>query len=213
MESSEFDQIIKNKLAEDSDAHAFEMEKSKPFVWAAIQEKRRSDKPILILYYMAAAVFLLLLCGSFFLNSIFQQHSNEVASLSQKIEQIEGSYHLQLGILQNKDAELDALCLELDKLEENIVELNQPQNVSVANQLVYVRDTIFIKELKYITQTLVPPKLDSLEEEAIKKLEEVSPLPDADEKEATIYPTYASSKAKNGQNETVKFRLTSFVSN
>lgn len=213
MEPSEFDQIIKNKLAEENNAHAKEIEKAKPFVWAAIQENR-NRKPMVFFYYLAAAILLILLCSSYFMNISFQQHSKEVATLSQKIELMQASYNLQLNLLQTKNKELDDLCIEVEQLEESLIDSEPKVDSKVLKQLVYVYDTVFIKQTEYITQVVPAQGLQESEEIEVDKIEEPEISTSLlEEKETNIYPSYASSRVKNTQEENVKFKFSSFVSN
>ena len=93
MEPSDFDKILKSKIAEPGDLHEKEMNSAKPFIWSAVQKEIKGTRS-LRWYHLAAAVLLLLICFSIILYALQNAHQKQLLILSDKIDLME-SNHLE----------------------------------------------------------------------------------------------------------------------
>ena len=211
MEPFEIDKIIKDKLLESNDLHKHEMDSAKPFVWSAIQNKTR-EKRTLTWVHLAAAVVILMISFSFVLYGIQRGHKNEMKQLSYKIDQLQQDYLSQAELLQTKDTQVSSLGGELKKVELQLTELRQQKPLSQKETFVYKTDTVYHKQIEYITVVSDPvepaeigfdPLVNHPEQTGIAKVQ-VNEMDDA------IFPSY-SVKSTNQASETIKLKFGSFT--
>jgi len=207
MEPSDIDKIIKGKLQETNDAHNQEMDSAKPFVWSAITKELKKKKS-LSWYHLAAAVLLLLLSFSFIFYSIQQNHENEMVLISDKIDQLQKNYQSQLELLNSKDAEVKLLANELRGVELQLSDLGQFKPISQKEIIVYRTDTVYVKQVEYITSVSDP--VISIEKTMDFEVEKSEQLAQAEtqhnEIDAVIYPSFVS-QGKKQKSETIKVKF------
>lgn len=213
MEPFDIDKIIREKLSESHDLHLDEMESSKPFVWSAVQKKTDVRRP-LTWFHLAAAVLFLMLSYSFVLFSIQEKHNDEMGLLSEKMKQLEQNYIARAEQLEAKNIQVNTLEGEMKLIKAKFANNQQvPQQVwekpkPEKTQMVYLTDTVYIKQIEYIT-TIVDP---SHSEEPM--LENRAPDPERIETNLAqnsktddiIFPSLQS-RSKNQNSESVKFRI------
>jgi len=205
MEPVEFDRIIQNKLSEGNDLHEREMEKAKPFIWAAIQNKI-GRKRSLTWIHLAAAVTLLMISFTFVIYRIQNGHQSEINALSNKIDQLQGSYLTQEDLLGKKDSQVEALRDDLQHVELQLSNLQQkkPQKETI----IYRTDTVYLKQVEYITTVSDPVKPDRiLETVDLPEKTEITNV-ELNDTDGTIYPSYSYRSTKS---ETIKLKFGSFA--
>ena len=167
MEPFDIDKIIKNKLEQDSEIHAHEMESAKPFVWSAIQNQIGSRKS-LTWYHLAAAVILLMISFSFILLGIQKEYHQEIAQLSTKVDQLQKDYVTQAELLQYKNTQVESQGYELKNMEVRLTNLQENKPAAQSEKIVHQVDTVYIKQIEYITK--IP---DSNDENKLMKGEQI----------------------------------------
>ena len=169
MEPSDFDNLIRQKMQEPTDLHQEEMEKAKPFVWYAVQD-RVNQKPMLRWYHLAAAVVLLFAGFSWIVFYLQKGHEQEIANLSSEMQQLKTVYANQSSQSQLKDNQVQLLECELEEVSQQLAQL---ENQTVAqstfkSQIIYQTDTVFVKQVEYVTvykeRETMQPNMDSLKD-------------------------------------------------
>lgn len=206
MEASDFDKILKNKIAEPSDLHEKEMNSAKPFVWSAVNKEIKGTSS-LTWYHMAAAVLLFLVSFSIILFYVQNSHERQLLMLSEKIDLLEINHQNQLSQLVNKNTELSTLLSHQDNsIDEKVESPSQ-----VIEKVIYRTDTVYIKKVEYVTVIQKPDESESLvasnltdtkEEMTIAKLNQNT----TDE---IIFP---SRSLKDNKVESTKIKFTPFSS-
>ena len=167
MEPFDIDKIIKNKLEQDSEIHAHEMESAKPFVWSAIQNQIGSRKS-LTWYHLAAAVILLMISFSFILFSIQKGRHQEIEQLSYKIDQLQKDYVTQAELLHFKNTQVESQGYELKNMEVRLTHLQENKPAAQIEKIILQVDTVYIKQIEYITKIT-----DSNDENKLMKGEQI----------------------------------------
>ncbi len=208
MEPFDIDRIIKQKASEFHGLHQQEIDAAKPFVWSEIQRKERT---YLTWIHLAAAVLLLMLCFSMILINIQKKHGKEIENLSAKIDQIQNGYAAQTKALNIKTNQIASLTNKQAELNDKLSEQNTAP-IPHRERFVYHTDTVFIKQVQYITKTEKPSESDEqpMEKEAFfeqKTSDEIAINPKVDD---VIFPSYQSQEK---QPETLKVKFGSFASN
>lgn len=207
MEPSDIDKIIKGKLHESNDTHNQEMDSAKPFVWSAIQQELEKKKS-LSWYHLAAAILFLLLSFTFIFYSIQQNHDNEMVLLSDRIDQLQKNYHEQLDILNSKDAEVKLLANELRDVELQLSGLEQMKPISQKEILVYRTDTVYVKQVEYITSISNPviPMEKTIDFDLEKSEQLAQAEKQQNEIDEVIFPSFVS-QGKKQKSETIKVKF------
>ena len=203
MEPSEFDQIIKSKLEQENDLHQHEIERSKPFVWTAIQQTNKTKVASVPWYYFAAAIALLLIGFSFFLFNQQQVHDKQLSILSKKVESLQKTQDVTPSdIVAKKNEQIDLICHEMEQLELSLssVNNNQPSANNIAH-IVYKTDTVFVNAVEYITEYKVPIESKQENQDDPTSLlgnesEKISDIIYPDFKKSTIEPAKATASVK-----------------
>ncbi len=211
MEPIEIDKIIREKLLESNELHQHEMDSAKPFVWSAVQNQVRRKKPLTWVHLAAAAV-LLMISFSFVLYNVQKGHKNELNLLSDKIDQLQINYSSQGELLLRKDIQVNTLSDELKNVELQLADLQQQKPLSPKETIVYRRDTVYLKQVEYITTVSDPVGSNEIAigivEDKAEQMETTT-VPEM-ETDTAIYPS-KSIQANNQQSETLKFKFGSFV--
>ncbi len=202
MEPAEFDKIIQEKLSENNELHAHDIESSKPFVWSAVQ-RQTGKRPALRWYHLAAAVVLMVISFAFVLNNVQKSYSSKVDLLSERIEGLQENYHTQEEQIKVKNREMASLGNELRDVEKQLVTLkNQPD----VETIIYQTDTVYIKQVEYVTVVKHEPAVNV---EVVKSVE-TEMLPEIKtQTEKVIYPSY--SYASKNKTETLKLKFGTFA--
>lgn len=150
MEPSDFDKILREKVLENHDLHQQEMESARPFVWTAVSNEIGRKKS-LNWYHLAAAIALLMITFSVVLVNLQKNHQQEIELLSNKIDQLEKSFVTQAERLQSKDAQLTSIKNELENVEMRFSSMDQQLPLPVKESIVYRTDTVFVKQVEYVT--------------------------------------------------------------
>ena len=211
MEPFDIDKIIKNKLAQDSEIHAHEMESAKPFVWSAIQNQIGSRKS-LTWYHLAAAVILLMISFSFILFSIQKGSHQEISQLSTKVDQLQKDYVAQAELLQYKNAQVESQGYELKNMEVRLTHLQENKPVVHSEKIVHQVDTVYIKQIEYITK--IP---DSNDENKLVMGEQIEMTIQTEKTETQesniddmIFPSMRNPE-KSEQAESIQIKMGSFL--
>ena len=213
MEPYDFDKLLKEKLENDNDLHSYEIESAKPFIWSAIQNNVGGDKTIKW-YHLAAALILLILSFAFILINVQKSYKSEIQILSQRIDEIQDNYKVQGVNLDSKVTEIEKLNAELDFVESQLITLQSSANSTPKPRLetitVFQRDTVFVKEVEYITlsqKDTLPLNESSQQvtEVEIADIKSEVPLTDID-----IYPSY-SQNGKKRRSESIKLKFGSVL--
>ncbi len=209
MEPFDIDNIIKNKLRESNDLHSHEMDSAKPFVWSAVQNQ--IGKSTLTWVHLAAAIVLVVLSFSFVLYYIQKGRKNEIELLSNKVDQLQKDYLSQAALLQTKDTQVASLGNELKNVELQLTDL-QKQPLSQKETFVYRTDTIYVKQVEYITivsghdepmEIVSDPLEEQSEQLAMTKVPEIKT-------DDAIFPSYSNPRNKQ-TSESIKLKFGSFT--
>lgn len=215
MEPFEIDDIIRNKVNQASKRDSSESNKAKPFVWASVRSNL-DHRSGLRWYHLAAAVVLLLLSFAFLEIRSQKQHQQEMASLSQQIEELRNTYEGQLAVITEKEAEVLVLRSDLHSLEQQLENLETTSEPQIQERILVKTDTVYVKQVEYIQLASIEaePKLldeslpdtSATEEDSIANKTEKSKTTDSE-----IFPSLAQKQAIEDEEESVKFRFGSFV--
>lgn len=214
MEPSDFDQLIKDKLANDNSIHAHEIEKAKPFIWTAIQNNIYKGTVVFPWYQVAAALVLLIICSSFLFYSLQLNHQTEITKLNTKVESLKSYYDQQAHVIIQKNDALLNICNEVDHLELLVNDLTEETTTNNVPRelLVFKSDTIFVDRVEYITQIIQSKdslnNSDILNEELVEEQEEEST--EKSESAQQIYPNYNKIKVKPAESELLKFKISAY---
>lgn len=209
MEPSDIDNLFKNRLDEAQDTHQQEIEDAKLFVWSAVQKNLDKSKSI-NLYHLTAAVLLLLIGFTFIFNNALKNYNQEMVLLSNKIDLLQQKYLVQQEKLNLKNMAVKSLATELKNVEHKLSELNQERPIAQKETMVYRTDTIYQKQIEYITiiSDTIPQNKDNstldtgdVDQFAKNKIIE-SEIDDA------IYPSFAR-RNKNQKSEIIKVKFLS----
>lgn len=217
MEPFDIDKIVREKLQETHDLHSAEMESARPFVWSAVQ-KQIGEKRQLTWLHLAAAVVFLITCFSVVLFTVQQNHRNEISLLSDKMNQLEQNYRLQAEAVHAKDIQVQTLAGEFKTLEARLANNQQiPKQVIEKPkyeqaQIVYRTDTVYIKQVEYITTVSIPmtPEVNLPEDEVFEPARMQSDVAQKRETDDIIFPSYQT-QSKKQATESMKFRIGSMV--
>lgn len=213
MEPSEFDDLIKNKLAGENPLHTNEIEHSRAFVWSSIQQNLKAKKSWNWKPLMAAAVFAFLIFSTIIFYNKLENQNNEAIQLSKQMERLNKQYSQQSNLIIEKNQKISALQNQLNGIETKLKQLNnQPV---ITPKIVYQTDTVFLKNLNEITQT--PKTADSTTSVNTESNKTTTPKLEEDDSQELankkIYPSYVSTQKVSAPNETIKVKFASFVSN
>lgn len=211
MEPIDIDNLIKNKLLETNERHQHEMDLAKPFIWSAVQNKI-GKKSSLTWYHLAAAVVILMISFSFVLYSVQKGHTNEMELLSDKIDQLQRDYSSQATMIQTKDSQVTTLGSELRNVELKLADLQLQKPLSQKEVFVYQTDTVYLKQVKYITTIAYPDEPE--EKDIVPSVEQTELIGIAqvqqDQMDDAIFPSY-SSQRNSQPSETIKIKFGSFT--
>lgn len=209
MEPKDIDNIIRGKVLESSDLHEQEMDSAKSFIWTKVQNKT-SRKRLLTWYHLAAAIILLLVCFSFVFYIIQERHNNEMSLLSKKIDLLQKNHVSQEKLLKSKDQEMESLGDELKQVEQKFTSMLQQKPLAQKETLVYRTDTVYLKQIEYITAVTDP--INSKEISANKTGMYPRQHEDTKEKEIdeAIYPSKLN-MGKTQQSEPIVFKFGSLT--
>lgn len=203
MEPTDFDKILRDKLGQQNNSYEDRIEQAKPFVWDAIQEnlanKRRNN------HWMIAAASVLILIFSWGLFYFMQQqHQKELGTLTQQIQLLNHNYQQQFNDLA---AANEALICELST-KQSLESSMKEESVQSAPNYVYAKDTVFIEQVKYITETIFNDTVTI----QMAKSDSIAPI-DNKELHQLIYPTFNTNKTHKAAPENIKIKIQSFASN
>ena len=208
MEEFNFDQLIREKVDQETEIHQKEIDASKPFVWAALQQEL-SGRKSLRWYHLAAAVLLITLLFSYLLISVQNNHRNEINTLAGKIDKLQNEYNRQNQVIDQREQQVADLKSEMNHLDGQLTEL-ESREMLPRETIVYRTDTVYVRQVEYIT--VVEPG------QAVNEDNTLAALPSDNEKEITVPPIiddeiFPSNKGDSNtdQADVVKFRFGSFV--
>ena len=203
MEPSDLDQIIKSKLQETNDIHRHEKDSAKPFVWSAVQ-RNLEEKRGLRWYHLAAAVFLLLIGFSFVLYSFQQKHEKELTLLSNKIDQFEQGFQAREVLLESKEGQLRLMDAELNDVRLQLANLQRPPAVAQKEKIVFLTDTVFIKQVEYVNENPVIASKQTAKEE--RNIQNPNVKREHSEFDQAIFPSYVGSNTSQ-KSEAIKVKF------
>ena len=206
MEPSDFDKILKSKIAAPNQLHEMEMESAKPFVWSAVYREIKGTNS-LTWWHMAAAVMLFLVSFSVVLYYVQSAYNNQLILLSDKIDLLESDYKNQLAKLENQNEALNLKVANQEK-QDSDKSLESPQ---IIEKLIYQTDTVFIRQVEYV-QVEAEPKLV---ENSTKETESTIVLTNHQESDnkkydEIIYPV-GTRQSNNKNSEQVKLKISAFT--
>jgi hypothetical protein len=212
MEPTDFDKILRDKIHENRDLHTKEMDKAKPFVWAAVYNEIGKKKS-LSWYHLAAATALLLITFSVVLYRVQSVHRQELASFSRQLDQLEKSYQSQAELLEMKNSQLVSLTDKLDGVEQQFNDLQHRTPALAKERIVYQRDTVFLKQVEYVTVATDTNKINhSINKNADLPQREGVTLVGLNENKIddVIYPSPQDTNKKQ-KTESIRVRFSSFT--
>jgi len=211
METCEFDKIIKKKILESNELHEHDIASAKPFIWSAIQN-RVKGKRLLKWHHLAAAILLLVIGFSFILHRVQKGHQYEIELLSNKIDQLQKNYLSQVDLLQSKDTEIESLGNQVNITDLQLTNLQQQNPLPQKESIIYRTDTVFLKQIEYITSVSEP--IDAEEFAVVSEKKQLLNMEKGKNQEIEIdhiiFPSY-SSQDKGQKSETIKFKFVSLT--
>lgn len=210
MEPTDFDKILRDKIHESQDLHAKEMEAAKPFIWSAVYNEIGKKKS-LTWYHLAAAVILLLITFSVVLYRVQTVHRRELASFSQQLDQLEKNYLSQATLLETKNSQLISLNDKLESVEQQFNNMQQTP-AQVKERIVYQRDTVYLKQVEYVTVAPDTNKINyAINKNSDHPPKEVKVVKLNENKiDDIIYPS-SQGTDKREKPESIKVRLNAFT--
>ncbi len=210
MEPKDIDKIIKAKILESDELHKHEMDSAKPFVWTAVQNQI-NRKRSLRWYHLAAAILLLMISFSFVLHRIQKGHKNEMSMLSNRIDQLQSNYLMQVDLLQSKDTEIESLGNELEYVGLQLTDIQQQKPLLLHETIVHRTDTVYLKQIEYITRVSDPVESKEIATDAfVDQTEQMETGKVQEIKDDVIFPSYSKLDTKQ-EAETIKFKFGSFI--
>lgn len=210
MEPTDFEYFLKEKIAKESSAYESEMEHAKPYVWDAIQQNLLEQKKSFTWKHLSAAVIFFLVISSLTFYDLSKRHSEELKNLSLQIIELNKAYSENFNQLALQNEELR--CISQEDAIENKSTSYSITDINEANEqqtkIIYIRDTVIINQVKYITESIVA---DSLSQQVVNN-EKNDSLKDG-KLNLNIYPTYNTKKTSKEDAETFKIKINSFASN
>ncbi len=149
MEPFDINKIVREKLQDNSDLHRQQMDSARPFVWGAIQQQIATQQST-TWYHLAAAVVLLAIVFSAILFGLQQRHNQQIDQLANQLDQIQRNSAVQIEALRTKDTQAETLENKLYQLELLLVDLQQ-KSPTVEEVVVHRTDTVYVKQVEYIT--------------------------------------------------------------
>jgi len=206
MEPSDFDKILKSKIAEPNDLHEKEMDSAKPFIWAEVQKEIKGNRS-LRWYHLAAAVLLLLISFSIVMYSVQNAHQKQLMMLSDKIDLIQSNHQQQIKQLSEQNTELSMVVANQERARDEQPEKTPP----IVEKVIYQTDTVFIRQVEYIE---LEPEPKPITVRATDHGPEVAsnnhPEIQNDKYDEIIYP--ANSKQVNDRkSESSKLKISAFT--
>tara|TARA_R110002049_G_scaffold284989_3_gene465672 strand:- start:2283 stop:2912 length:630 start_codon:yes stop_codon:yes gene_type:complete len=205
MEPTDFDNILRDKLAQENDSYANIMEQSKPYLWTAIQQNITARRHNGMWRFAAAALILCLICLSCMLYYVQHQQTRELSNLVAQIDELTNNYSMQFKQLSAKNEEL--LCLSVTN-NKMILDSALEKKQTLPVQYVYVKDTVIINQTKYITQVIttdsIPIHLTQLD--TLNEPKQLLPNP-------LIYPTYKTGVKSKAEPDNIKVKINTLASN
>lgn len=150
MEPFEMDKIIREKLQGKPDVYRHEMEEAKPFVWSAVHNQI-NEKRSLTWIHLVAAILMLFISFTFVIIKLNQRHQEEINALAEKVDLLQKNHQLEREVLQVKDAQVSLLTNQVKESESKLAEIFQTNPAVQRNHVIYRTDTVFIKQVEYIT--------------------------------------------------------------
>lgn len=210
MEPFDIDKIIREKLQENSGLHKQQMDSARPFVWGSVQQKIAVQGSI-TWHHLAAAVVFLLIAFSVLLYGIQQMHNQKIDQLTNKLDQIQQSRAVQVETLRTKETRAESLENKLRQVELLLVDLQQ-QSSEVKEVIVYRTDTVYVKQVEYITVAAdsTQPKelIADVVKKPLEKEEEATELQEV--KTDDVIFLSSSSQSKDQPSEAIKFKFGAF---
>jgi len=206
MERGDFDSLIRDQLGSTNTAHAKEINEAKPFVWASVRNNL-DRKTTLRWYHLAAAILLLMISFTFLLNQVQKSHNQELSRLSDKLDRLEQDFQSQEDKLMVKEQQVSEMAGELRMVEIELSAIkNEPQQVG-RELVVYKADTIYIKQIEYVTVSGNNPETAPTSPQVIQASIEEESTEDLDAKfDAVIYPNLARGRSQQ-KSESVKVKF------
>lgn len=209
MEPFDMDKIIREKLQESSDLHKQKMDSARPFVWGAVQQQIATQQSI-TWYHLAAAVVLLVIVFSAILFGIQQRHHQQIDLLANQLDEIQQSRVAQMEALRTKEIQAESLENKLRQVESLLVDLQQ-QSPAVKEVVVYRTDTVYVKQVEYITIAADSTQSKELiADVAEKPLEEKRATESQEVETDDVIFLSSSSQSKDQPSEAIKFKFGAF---
>lgn len=205
MEPKDIDNIIKNKILESNDLHKYEMDSAKPFVWSAIQNKIRRKRS-LTWYHLAVAITILMISFTFVLYGVQKKYTNEMSLLSDKIDQLQKNHVSQAKLLKLKNREVESLGDKLMQVKHKFTGLLQQKPIAQKETFVYRTDTVYLKQVEYITAISTPIESKEITADALVNMTDQTETVKIQEVDDIIFPSY-SGQGNRQQAETIKFKF------
>jgi hypothetical protein len=132
--------------------------------------------------------------------------------LSSKIDQMQKNYFSQAERLNAKNNQVESLRNKLISVELQLTDLLKQKSLFPKETIVYLTDTVFLKQVEYITSVSDPVVSKEITPGTLGNQREQTETVIAPELETddTIFPSY-SSQGNRHKSETIKFKFGSLT--
>jgi hypothetical protein len=155
MEPFEMDKIIREKLQLKSDVYRKELDEAKPFVWSAIQQQI-NVKHSPTWTHLAAAILVLFISFTFIIIKFNQRHKAEIIALVEKVDLMQREHQSEKAALQSKITQMSEMTDHLLLAESKLTKVVQANPGIQKDVIIYRTDTVYIKQVEYITTSDQP---------------------------------------------------------
>ncbi|GEM_PF-6446208 len=202
MEPSDLDKIIRDRLYQKPRPNYREIEQNKLAIWSEV-DRHLSKRPTTPWYWMSAAALLLLLSFWYVLNETQQRHSQALAARDAAITEIQNQYEEHLSVADDRLTKVTNLEAQLEQMTKQVVDLKMQEQVSVSSHVkpIYITDTVYITEVKYIPQPAIE---EQNSEEQIATVEEE---PNSKVASEVTQPAFIAIASSNGESQQQAFKL------
>lgn len=206
MEPSDFDKAIQDKLQQKSGLHQNEMAEAKLALWSQVDANLHAGRPT-PWYWLVAAAIILLIGFSSVLYRIQEVHRQELDSFRAELAQMRQRYQFQSQTVANRDQQVISLEDELAQMEQQLAALPVQQPIPAIELIIYQTDTVYLTEIRYLTEAAVPSEPQTTNNELsqviIEEVDSVAVVP-------PVRPTFIAIASrpkdqKNDQSIQVKF--------
>ena len=129
-----------------------------------------------------------------------------MAGLAEQVEDLKQNYTQQVSSTNMNDQQLNQLLQEIHELKYQLDEIQKVQpNMATLERIVYRTDTVYVREVEYVTRTEAPIELAEVSDPQVEDQDQIIHAQNT-VVERAIYPGYNSYTAEQ-KPEKVRIRF------